>query len=152
MKRILFAALALLVAAPSAFTQKQTGHSTGAEAEVAKLDRQYFDAYLANDAAAVGKFEDEGIVIINPDGTTSTRQQDVGSLKSGELKFTGGSYDEAQVRVFGDAAVVTGRITVKGTYKGQDIAGSYRFTDVFARRGGHWVVVASQSTMIPPPK
>jgi hypothetical protein len=53
------------------------------------------------------------------------------------------------VRVLGEAAVVTGRITVKAAYKGQDISGSYRFTDVFARNGGRWVCVASQSTMVP---
>jgi ketosteroid isomerase-like protein len=54
------------------------------------------------------------------------------------------------VRVFGDAAVVTGRITIKGTYKGQSIDGSYRYTDVFARKGGQWLCVASQSTMLTP--
>ena len=57
------------------------------------------------------------------------------------------------VRVYGDAAVVTYSTMDKGTFKGQDISGRYRWTDVFARRGGTWQIVAGQGTRIqPPPK
>lgn len=153
MKMIALALLGVLAAAPLAFAQKQDKHAAGGsgpEAQVRQVDRAYFDAYMSDNADAIAKFEDDAVVITNPDGTVSTKQQDVGSIRSGELKFAGGTYDDAQVRVFGDAAVVTGRITVKGTYKGQDISGSYRYTDVFARRGGRWLCVASQSTAVTP--
>ena len=58
-----------------------------------------------------------------------------------------------KVRVFGNAAVVTGRTTIKGgKYKGKDISGQYRFTDTWVKRNGHWLCVASANTRVTPPK
>jgi ketosteroid isomerase-like protein len=54
--------------------------------------------------------------------------------------------EDLAVRVFGDAAVVTGRTSAS------DGAGSkvvLRFTDVFIRGAGQWRVVASQATQVP---
>ena len=55
--------------------------------------------------------------------------------------------DDVSVRVFGDAAVVTGRttVTVGGTAPSTV---KLRFTDVFIRRSGRWLAVASQATSI----
>jgi ketosteroid isomerase-like protein len=50
------------------------------------------------------------------------------------------------VRAFGDAAVVTGRTTARAG--GQTLI--LRFTDVFVRRDGKWLVVASHATRIAP--
>jgi hypothetical protein len=44
--------------------------------------------------------------------------------------------------------VAAGTNNLKGTYKGQDISGKYRFTDTWAKRHGKWQVVATQSTKI----
>jgi len=55
---------------------------------------------------------------------------------------------ELKVHVYGDTAVAAGTSTVKGTYKGQDISGKYRFTDVWVKRNGKWHAVASQSTKL----
>lgn len=154
MRRTFIVTLLILISALVAFGQRKakraSGNSAAAE-QVRSLDRQWFDAYIANNADGIAAVEADDIVVTNPDGTVSDKQQDVSSMRSGELKFTSGSYDEAQVKVFGDTAIVTGRITVKGTYKGQDISGSYRFTDVFARRNGRWQAVAAQATAIAPP-
>ena len=48
-----------------------------------------------------------------------------------------------KVRAYGDTAVVTYVTTDKGKFKGQDISGRYRWTDVFVRRGGTWQIVAA---------
>jgi len=37
---------------------------------------------------------------------------------------------------------------MKGTYKGQDLSGKYRFTDTWVKRNGKWDVVASQYTKV----
>jgi hypothetical protein len=44
--------------------------------------------------------------------------------------------------------VAAGNSTIKGTYKGQDISGKYRFTDTWVKRNGKWQGAASQSTKI----
>jgi hypothetical protein len=63
-----------------------------------------------------------------------------------ERKIDSLSSDNLVVRAFGDAAVVTGRTTASAG--GQTVI--LRFTDVFVRRDGRWLAVASQATPIVP--
>ena len=57
---------------------------------------------------------------------------------------------EIKVHVYGNAAVAVGTNTLRGTYKGQDISGKYRFTDTWVNRNGKWQVVASEYTKVQP--
>ncbi len=71
------------------------------------------------------------------------------ALKEGSTKFTSIKTAEVRVRVHGDAAVVTGLYFVQSLRQERegipfDDAGS--FGRVFARRGGRWQCVHSQST------
>jgi ketosteroid isomerase-like protein len=56
--------------------------------------------------------------------------------------------DDMKVRVYGDEAVVTGRNTTKGQFKGRDISGQYRWTDTWAKRNGRWQCVAEHDSKI----
>jgi len=62
----------------------------------------------------------------------------------GSLTFT---TDEVSIRVFGAAALFTGRLTAR-TAAGE-VASAGRFTHVFVKRDGTWVCVHGQSTPIP---
>ena len=44
------------------------------------------------------------------------------------------------VRIYGEAAVITGRSTIKAKVKGQDVSGEYRFTHVWIKRSDRWQV------------
>ena len=69
-------------------------------------------------------------------------------MKSGEDVVTSAAADDMKVRVYGNAAVVTGRYTVKEQFKGTDLSGPYRFTDTFIKRAGRWQCVATHSSKI----
>lgn len=56
--------------------------------------------------------------------------------------------DQLSVRLLGDSAVVTGRTSVT-TGGANPVTVSLRFTDVFVRRSGRWLAVASQATRLP---
>jgi ketosteroid isomerase-like protein len=56
--------------------------------------------------------------------------------------------DEVDVRVFGDAAIVTGRTHARGTQSGVPYDITLRFTDVFVRRSDQWQAVASHATEV----
>lgn len=56
--------------------------------------------------------------------------------------------DQLAVRIYGDTAIVTGRTTATAAGTSPQTI-SLRFTDVFVRRQGRWVVVASHATRIP---
>jgi ketosteroid isomerase-like protein len=53
------------------------------------------------------------------------------------------------LRVFGDGAVVTGRLSGVGRDEaGAEFSLRQRFTRVYAKRGGAWQAVATQVTVI----
>ena len=70
-------------------------------------------------------------------------------LTGGKIKFVSLEIDEMTVHVFGDAAIVTNRHTVKGHFETRDISGQSRVTSVFVRRHGHWQKVSEHTSAIP---
>jgi hypothetical protein len=91
---------------------------------------------------------DDWTTIDPDDGTIMTKAQSLADLKSGEDAYTSAVGDEWKVRVYGDAAVVLSRETVKEQYKGKDVSGQYRFTDTWIKKAGRWQCVASAGTKI----
>jgi len=147
--------LALMIAAGSfGFAQtpaKQPAAAAGVEQTLTKIEHDILAALLKKDVAGFGQHFADDAVLVTPDGTPQTKAQILADVKSGELAIESSQISELKVRVFGDAAVVTYITTDKGKYKGQDIGGRYRWTDVFAHRAGAWKIVAGQGTPIPPP-
>lgn len=124
----------------------QTGDA--AQSQIAKLEQQWADVYVKGDASAIPTYEAADIISTDPTGQVTTRDQDVQEIKNGNLKFASMQLSDVKVRMYGDTAVATGVNTLKGTYKGQDISGTYRFTDTWVNQGGKWQCVASQATKI----
>jgi ketosteroid isomerase-like protein len=107
---------------------------------------------VRSDAAPFEQSLAADFAFVTPDGNTQDRAGFLGDMRNGNLKIASTVPDSMQVRVYGDAAVVTYHSTDRGTYKGTDISGQYRWTDVFVKQGGQWKIVASQGTPIPPPQ
>ncbi len=55
---------------------------------------------------------------------------------------------DMKVRVFGDTAVVTGTDDEITMEDGKKSSGHYVWTDVFVKRNGQWLAVASQTAQI----
>jgi ketosteroid isomerase-like protein len=77
------------------------------------------------------------------------KAQELADILSGEMKTEAATIDEARVRVRGDAAVVTGRATLKGVWHGQDFSGSYRVTATWVKEEGRWQLLAEHASRIP---
>ena len=118
------------------------------EQEILKIERQWIDASVKGDIAALDKIEADDYIIIDPSGTISTKAEDMKNIKSGDLKFDSMEMFESKVRVYGNAAVVTAKTHVKGNYKTADISGDYSSTDVFVKVKGQWRPVSSHITRI----
>ena len=59
--------------------------------------------------------------------------------------------EDVQIRIYGDNAVVTGRIVSRVQLSGQpEISFQSRFTDTFLKRRGRWQVVARHYSRLPP--
>ncbi len=124
--------------------------SKSVEQELMQMERDWAKATVNRDASALDRIEADDYIFTDADGSLVTKKQDIADITSGNLTAESINVDEMKVRVFGDTAVVTGRITTKGQYKGKDISGQYRFTDMFLKRNGKWQAVASHFSRITP--
>jgi ketosteroid isomerase-like protein len=133
----------------SGFAQTKETPSVGTEQAVIGIERELLNAVLKGDPSANERYLADKYVFTGPDGTVENKTQAIADLKSGDLKLQSASLDGAKVQVYGDTAVVTYSSNDKGTYKGKDISGKTRWTDVFVNHNGRWQVVASHGCMLP---
>ena len=127
------------------------------EAELVKLERDWANAVKNGDADTVRGVMADDIVIINPDGSTPTKAEEVDAVQARVVTIESWEISDPKVTVLdANNAFVTGRGLIKNgkskvpnSKKTIDISGEYRFLDVYSRRNGKWQAVASQTTPIP---
>ena len=144
MKRFAIAiSVAVLVFAVGAqsLTPAQTKTET-AEQELLKLVQDWMNAEVKADMAFLDRFIAEDCVITDPAGAVWTKAQFLAGLKSGEGVVISSVLDNMKARVYGDAAVVNGRMTATQRFQGKDISGQYQCTDTFIKKAGRWQCVA----------
>ena len=78
-----------------------------------------------------------------------TKAQYIAGLDNPEFEIDSAIVDDLRIRVYGDAAVVTGRATYQGRYKkhGRYLR-RFRFTDTFIRRDSTWKCVATHASAL----
>lgn len=103
-------------------------------------------AIVSNDPDLIGGFATDDWVLVSESGIT-TRDRFLEFVRSGDLSHTQmDRVGEAEVRVFGDAAVVAVRMTNTAYYRGQRIDADEWVTEVFARRDHRWLCCLSHIT------
>jgi len=132
--------------------EKGTGASTDVEATVKKIEQEMLDGILKSDTSPAEKYLTSDYLGIGPDGVTQNKSEFLSDIKSGALKLESSKYSDMKVQV-GDAdmAVVVYRSDDKGTYRGKDVTGQYRWLDVFVKRDGKWQIAIDQGTQIAKP-
>ncbi len=92
----------------------------------------------------------DDFTLINPAGKVLNKMQFLSDMGSGELKYDCLIYEDVVVRPYPDVAVVMGRIVRKGTFRGQDNSGQFRFIHVFVKHHQGWQVAVAQATRVAP--
>ncbi|MFD7292014.1 nuclear transport factor 2 family protein [Streptomyces sp. NPDC059897] len=114
------------------------------------LAKGWADAIVSNDASRIGSFMADEWVIVSESGV-SAKEQFLSLVDSGELTHSAmTSISPPRIRVYGDTAVFTGRMTNTAHYKGQRFDADEWTTDVFVNRNGRWLCVLSHITAAAP--
>ena len=114
--------------------------------EVLRVEEEFSQAIVKNDAEAVGRFLADDWIIIDPDGGIIDKARFLDVIKSGTLTHEMMESDDTRVRIYGNTAIVTARTTTKGKFNGQVFTTQERATDVFVKQNGQWQCVLSQLT------
>jgi ketosteroid isomerase-like protein len=139
-------AAALASAAPALATPEEDRRTVSA------LDVEYQAAVKRNDAATMGRILDDNFVLILGNGTIITRQQLLDGARSGRIVYE--QQDEVPgsqtVRVWGDTAVVTAQLWLRGTNEGAAFDRHLWFSDTYVRTPGGWRYALGQASLPPP--
>jgi ketosteroid isomerase-like protein len=147
MKRLALATLAALLVSTAPLAQDKS--TTADEIQVKQLERAWNQAEAKQEVKEVSSLLADTLVYTDYDGSFMNKSEYMKWVVSPGQKADH-IYDEGQtVKVYGDAAVVTGIYRETGTNKGKAYVIRSRFTDTWIKRDGVWLCVASQSTLIP---
>ena len=117
------------------------------EQELIKLENEWGEALVKRDAASIDRImADDYICIV--DGSVFTKAQYIEYVKSSKEEILSLVIDEWKVGVYGDAAVVMGRTTMKMQSAGKEMTDQVRFTDTWVKRAGRWQCVAAHNSTI----
>ncbi len=92
---------------------KEKSGDGNTEQMVLRLENEGREATLKNDVAATERLLADNWINVNADGSVTTKAKLLELLKAGSFTIQSIENDEVIMRVFGDAAVVTGRSTTK---------------------------------------
>ncbi|MGI5198328.1 nuclear transport factor 2 family protein [Streptomyces sp. CA-288835] len=121
----------------------------GTEADLREIERvadAWAAAIVADDADAMAECMAEEWCMVAPTGIDG-RDKLLSLVRSGTLSHSAMErVGPARVRVYGDTAVWSARVTNTAHYGGERYDADEWTTDVYVRRRGRWVCVLTQTT------
>jgi ketosteroid isomerase-like protein len=132
-------------------TKSKGAQAGGVEQQLKQMEDDWQKATRTKDAATLRRIIAEDWVATDDQGKALNREQYLSQTTANPDVIQSNENFEMQVRVYGNTAVVTGGLTVRGTRNGTAFIDTYRWTDVFVKRGGHWQAVVSQWAKLPNP-
>jgi uncharacterized protein (TIGR02246 family) len=151
LKHFLLAALTASLLCSIAFSQtqdKKPDAMSKTGQQVLALNRAWSEAITKGDAAALGRLFADDMIVTSGSGAIRD--------KAGEIKDAAGAPDPAfswthpftteavRVKIYKDAAVVTGLAKWGFKYQGQEVNQERRYTHLYVKQRGQWRIVAQQ--------
>jgi ketosteroid isomerase-like protein len=143
---------AFLLAVPAFVVSLAIGAAAmpGDEAKhVMDVTQQACDAFRTTDLPAIEKLLAPDFTLVGSDATVQSRSDVIAEVRSGDPQYEVFRNHSMTARVYGDAAVVQGITSLKGTSGGEAFELDVRFSDTLVRADGRWQLVVSHVTRIP---
>jgi uncharacterized protein (TIGR02246 family) len=106
------------------------------------LESEWNQAHMKGDAATLEALWSDDLVVAVPGMPVMSKSDVLSFVRSGRMHFERYETSDLRVRVYGTAAVVTGRLQRTRTIDGKRLDDDWRFTKVYANQQGKWRVVA----------
>jgi len=120
------------------------------EHELRKLENDWLSVYISGDKATYDRVVANDFTGTDESAVKRSKEQDRALLPAAPTPGGIALNEDVQVRLYGETAVVTGRIVTKAKVGDQEITGgATRFTDTWLKRQGRWQVVARHYSRVP---
>ena len=120
-----------------------------AESEVRLAQRQRFEAMMKQDVVALDTLLDDELDYIHTGGDLQSRSQFIDMIKKQTLVYESIAPSDVKVRVYNGLALSTGRSQMRVKSSAGVSSFGIRFTEVYVRRDGRWLLTAWEATRLP---
>lgn len=115
---------------------------------LAARDASWNDLRQRSDVAGLEKLLDPSFVLVHSDGRVQYKADYIDELRS-KTRVNGQILNQdVAIREYGDTGVVNGVSVQSAVSNGKPWSGRFRFTRVWIKRDGAWVMVSSHSSRI----
>ena len=118
------------------------------EQEIRALEDRRYRAMLAGDAETLDQLLGAGLVYTHSTGAADTKAAYLAGVKAKTLTYRSIERAEEEVRVYGDAAVVSGRARIDVLVSSVLRQAQVRYLGVWAKGAQGWQLVGFQATPI----
>jgi len=132
-------ALTVLTASKQVSAQSSSEHG---KQELERLEKVWNEAHEHGDADVLQSLWADDLEVDVPKMPVMSKTEVLAFARSGRMKFLRYATSDINIRVYGDAAVVTGRLQRTRTLNGQELSDDWRFTKVYTRHAQTWRVVS----------
>jgi ketosteroid isomerase-like protein len=136
-----WAAAALLLSGPV--------HQPAIPGDLARAVREYDEAQVHSDRAALNRLLADDYLLINSRGLHESKRQLIADYTAPGFTLKPFTVEDAIAKVWPSSAIMGGVATLEGTDSGQPYKVRLRFADIWAKRGGRWQVIYTQASREP---
>ena len=141
--------MAVILVSGAGGTPPRGSDRSKTESELLALETAWDDAVVAKGTTTLRRIIADDFVMIGANGTVSDKRQLIEGIANPQLQIEPFQTEDVRVRIYGNVAVLTGRYSQRGRWKGQAYETAARYTAVYLRSGGSWRAVSAQATRIP---
>lgn len=118
-------------------------------ADIPRLESEWNAAHIRGDFDAIEGMLADDVEMVVPGLPPMDKKSAVTRLRTRRMKFDRYETSDTNTRIYGDTAVVTGRLQRARTIDDKPQVDDWRFTKVYARRDGQWRVVSLHASLNP---
>ena len=136
-------ALALLIA-------QSLSRTTDME-ELVRLERVWNEAHTHGDSQALMRLWADDLEVAVPRMPVMKKAELIKFVDSGRMKFQRYETSDLNVRIYGQSALVTGKLQRKREINGRTVEDDWRFTKAYIRTSDGWRVASFHASEAPNP-
>ena len=121
------------------------------EKELFRLEEELTQTEMRVDVQALDKIYADDIMVTAPVGICVDKTAVMSEIRAAAEKAVVGKYDKSdlKVRVYGDTAVSSYRLSAEATFEGMEIKRQLCITNVWMKRNENWQIVARHTASLP---